>query len=244
MAVKAGDSGLELIPGLGDCVAERLGDESPAAYTEFARQYYQWVPIRDLEDRNPLDLCGAVVAHWRRAKRRGPGQAKVRVYNPNLERDGWHSPYTVVEIVSDDMPFIVDSVTMELSRQGYGIELIVHPVMRVIRDETGELVEVLGPPGGDGTAHAGQIAESVIHAQIVRQADPDRLSVLQAGVELVLEEVRAAVEDWGAMRARAQELATELEAGLPGVDVDELAESREFLRWLSRDHFTFLAYRE
>ncbi|MEA2212074.1 MAG: glutamate dehydrogenase [Solirubrobacteraceae bacterium] len=250
MAVRAGDSELELIPGLDGCVAERLADESPAAYVEFARRYYQWVPARDLEDRNRLDLCGAVVAHWRRVKRRAPGEAKVRVYNPDLERDGWHSPFTVVEIVSDDMPFIVDSVTMELSRQGYGIDLIVHPVMRVIRDETGELVKVLGQERDDENRSAatagpdGLIAESVIHAEVERQADPDRLSVLQAGVELVLEEVRAAVEDWARMRARAQELATELDTSPPGVDPHELEESRDFLRWLSRDHFTFLGYRE
>src|ERR1019366_3494737 len=87
---------------------------------------------------------GAVVAHWRRGRRREPGEVKVGVYNPELERYGWHSPYTVVEIVSDDMPFIVDSVTMELSRQGYGIELIIHPVMRVLRDSDGEILEVLG----------------------------------------------------------------------------------------------------
>jgi glutamate dehydrogenase len=252
MAVKAGDPDLELIPGLSDCVRERLAGEPPAAYEEFARQYYRWVPAQDLEDRSPLDLCGAVVSHWRQARQREQGEAKVRVYTPELERNGWHSPHTVVEVVSDDMPFIVDSVTMELSRQGYGIELIIHPVMRVMRDRAGELVEVFpwgagGPPGGGGTASedpAGPVSESVIHAEVRRQSDPDRLSVLQAGVELVLEEVRAAVEDWQPMRARAVELATELAQSPPGIDEHELAESRDFLRWLSQDHFTFLGYRE
>ncbi|HEX8975259.1 MAG TPA: NAD-glutamate dehydrogenase [Solirubrobacteraceae bacterium] len=253
MAVKAGDPELELIPGLADCVRTRLADASPAAYAEFVLQYYQWVPAQDLRDRNRLDLCGAVVAHWRWAQRRAPGEAKVRVYNPELERDGWHSPYTVVDIVSDDMPFIVDSVTMELSRQGYGIELIIHPVMRVIRDPDGEVVEVLGPRTGAGPYNGssdalpfadGYTAESVIHAEVAREADPDRLSVLHAGLELVLEEVRAAVEDWGPMRARAQALATELETVPPGVDPHELEESRAFLSWLSEDHFTFLGYRE
>ena len=147
MAVRAGDLELELIDGLSTCVAARLSGESETAYAEFVRQYYHWVPAKDLADRNPLDLCGAVVAHWRTAKHRLPGEAKVNVYNPDLERDGWHSPYTVVEIVSDDMPFIVDSVTMELNRQGYGIELIVHPVIRVVRDADGELTEVLEPGG-------------------------------------------------------------------------------------------------
>src|SRR6202020_2324124 len=128
---------------------------------------------------------------------------KVEVYNPVVDRDGWHSPYTVVQIISDDMPFIVDSVTMELSRQGYGIELIVHPVMRVVRDGDGELQEGLEPGG----VSFGFLAESVIQVEVVREPAPERLGVLHAGVELVLEEVRAAVEDWAVMRARTTELA-------------------------------------
>src|ERR1700722_1566925 len=198
VAVKAGDLELELIDGLSDCVAQRLPDEPPESYAEFVRQYYHWVPAKDLADRNPLDLCGAVVAHWRTAKHRERGEAKVLVYNPDLERDGWHSPYTVVEVVSDDMPFIVDSVTMELSRQGYGIELMLHPVMRVVRDGGGELVEGLEP----GAGAFGCMTESVIHAEVAYEADPERLEALRIGVERVLEEVRAAVEDWAEMRAK------------------------------------------
>ena len=240
MAVKAGDLELDLIDALSDCVAERLPGEPAESYAEFVRQYYHWVPAKDLADRNPLDLCGAVVAHWRTAKQRQPDEAKVLVYNPDLERDGWHSPYTVVEVVSDDMPFIVDSVTMELSRQGYRIELVVHPVIRVVRDAAGELTEVLEP----GTLAPGLQTESVIHAEVARQADSDRLAVLRAGVELVLEEVRAAVDDWAPMRGKATALATELRRESPPVAPHELSEAEAFLEWLGEDNFTFLGYRE
>jgi glutamate dehydrogenase len=164
----------------------------------------------------------------------------VRVYNPDRERDGWHSPHTVIEIVSDDMPFIVDSVTMELSRQGYGIELIIHPVIRVRRDHRGELVGLLEPgaPGSDA------IAESVIHAEVMREPDRDRLAVLAAAIERVLVQVRGAVQDWETMRERARTLARELGFGPPPVEPAELEEARAFLHWLSDDHFTFLGYRE
>ncbi|MGI8506483.1 MAG: NAD-glutamate dehydrogenase [Solirubrobacteraceae bacterium] len=240
MAVKAGDLELDLIDALSECVRQRLPDEPSASYEEFVRQYYHWVPAKDLSDRSPLDLCGAVVAHWRAAKQRHPGEAKVRVYNPELERDGWRSPYTVVEIVSDDMPFIVDSVTMELSRQGYGIELVVHPVIRVVRDDEGELLDVLEP---GGTA-PGLVTESVIHAEVARQADSDRLAVLRAGVELVLEEVDAAVEDWALMRARTTALSGELGRESAPVDPHERSEAQAFLQWLAENNFTFLGYRE
>src|SRR5947209_6707888 len=240
MAVKAGDLEHDLIESLGQTVGRQLAEEPPASYREFVRQYYHWVPAKDLADRDQADLCGAVVAHWRSARHRGRGEAKVNVYNPDRERDGWRSPYTVVEVISDDMPFIVDSVTMELSRQGYNIELIVHPVMRVVRDDDGELTQVLEPGG----SAFGFIAESVIHAEVAHEADPERLSVLRAGVELVLKEVRAAVEDWAPMRARTTGLATQLRRQAPPADPHELAEAEAFLAWLADEHFTFLGYRE
>jgi glutamate dehydrogenase len=240
MALKAGDLELDLIEALTERVRSRLPDEPVAAYVEFVRQYYHWVPATDLADRDPSDLCGAVVAHWRTARRREGDEPKVRVYNPVLERDGWASPFTVVEVISDDMPFIVDSLTMELSRQGHGIELLIHPVIRLVRGADGEIVQVLAP---DESA-PGMVTESVIHAEIARQSDSDRLSVLRAGVELVLEEVRAAVEDWEPMRDRVRQLADELRSTPPPLHPHELAEVRAFLRWLAEDHFTFLGYRE
>ena len=240
MAVKAGDLEHDLIESLGQTVGRQLADESPESYREFVRQYYHWVPAKDLADRDQADLCGAVVAHWRTARHRARGEAKVNVYNPDRERDGWTSPYTVVEVVSDDMPFIVDSVTMELSRQGCNIELIVHPVMRVVRDAEGELTQVLEPGG----VAFGFVTESVIHAEVAYESDPERLSVLSAGVELVLEEVRAAVEDWAEMRAKTTALATELRRQAPPAGPHELAETQAFLSWLADEHFTFLGYRE
>jgi glutamate dehydrogenase len=84
----------------------------------------------------------------------------------------------------------------------------------------------------------------VIHVEVVREPQPERLGVLQAGVELVLEEVRAAVEDWAAMRAKTTVLATELRRQAPPVDPHELAEAQAFLAWLAAEHFTFLGYRE
>jgi glutamate dehydrogenase len=240
MAVKAGDLEQDLIESLGQTVGRQLASEPPDSYREFVRQYYHWVPAKDLADRDQADLCGAVVAHWRTARRRARGEAKVNVYNPERERDGWASPYTVVEVTSDDMPFIVDSVTMELSRQGSNIELIVHPVMRVVRDDDGELTEVLEPGG----VSFGFVTESVIHVEVAHEPDPERLSSLRAGVERVLEEVRAAVEDWAEMRAKTTALATELRRQAPPAEPHVLAETQAFLAWLADEHFTFLGYRE
>jgi glutamate dehydrogenase len=236
MAVKTDDVELDVVDSVLDAVTARLGHEPSWPCAEFVRQYFHWVPAPDLRDREISDLAGAVLDHWEMALRRAVREPKVSVVNPAR----WSSPYTIVEIVSDDMPFLVDSVTMELSRQGYVIELLIHPVMRVVRDREGILVEVLSPEATSQSA----TAESVLHIEVVREPDPDRLAVLQAGIELVLAEVRTAVEDWPAMRARAGELARDLTHRPPPCDAHLLSECGAFLRWLAQDNFTFLGYRE
>ena len=101
-------------------VRERLGAEEAPQAEEFVRQYYRRVPPEDLAQLEPLDLYGAALAHWSFARHRDPGTPKVRVYNPEFEQHRWQSGHTVVELVSDDMPFLVDSVTMALSGPGAG----------------------------------------------------------------------------------------------------------------------------
>ncbi|HEX5192827.1 MAG TPA: NAD-glutamate dehydrogenase [Solirubrobacteraceae bacterium] len=239
MAVKAGDRELDLIDSVITTVTERIGQEPSIACQEFVRQLFHWVPAQDLNERDTDELAGMALAQYHLAAHRAPGEAKVNIYNPDPERDGWSSSHTAVEIVCDDMPFLVDSVTMELNRQEAAIELLVHPVMRFVREDD-ELVDVLAP---DRTAYGAQ-AESVIHVDIARQADPERLAVLRAGIDVVLEEVRAAVEDWGKMRAQTTVLATELRRQAPPCDHHQLDECEAFLGWLSDDNFTYLGYRE
>ena len=240
MALNTEDLESELIGALCERIREELPGERASMVSEFVRQYYHWLPASDLAGRQPEDLYGAALAHWNLVRQRAPGEAKVRVYNPDRARDGWSSPHSVIEVASDDMPFIVDSVTMELARQGYTIDLVIHPVIAVRRDVEGRVVEVLAP-----SEHADdEIAESVLHAEVVREPDLERLEELGEHIERVLEEVAAAVGDWQAMRDKALELAGELEGDPPGAEPAETGEVRAFLEWLADDHFTFLGYRE
>ena len=228
-----------------DTVCSRLRSQLPDDVSSqaetFVRQYYRWVPPEDLAERNALDAYGVALAHFNLARRRTPGTTTVRVYNPEFETHGWQSSHTAVEVVTDDMPFLTDSVTMELSRRGFGVHLLIHPVLQVRRDAEGRLQEVLSaqPDGAEGA-----IAESVIHAEIDRQTGPRQLEELRAGLADVLDQVRAAVEDWPEMRERALAIVAELEESPPPLDPDEVEESRAFLAWLEDHAFTFLGYRE
>ncbi len=221
-------------------VQEQLPEDQAPQVEEFVRQYYSWVSPEDLSERSPVDVYGAAVAHWNFARQREPGSAKIRVYNPRFEEHGWQSTHTVVEMVNDDMPFLVDSTRMEINRQGYGIHLMLHPVMRVRRDPEGRLVEVLDP-GSNNDEDA--ISESVIHVEVDRQTEHEVLEQLRECIEKILGDVHAAVEDWPRMREEARGIASGLEEEAPAAEED-LAEVRAFLEWISDDNFTFLGYRD
>ncbi|MCT7356203.1 NAD-glutamate dehydrogenase [Streptomyces sp. 15-116A] len=211
----------------------------------FLQRYYLHTAPEDLTDRDPVDIFGAAVSHFRLAENRPQGTANVRVHTPTVEENGWTCSHTVVEVVTDDMPFLVDSVTNELTRQGRGIHVVIHPQVVVRRDLTGKLIEVLAArPGGD-LPHDAHI-ESWIHVEIDRETDRGDLKQITADLLRVLSDVREAVEDWGKMRQAATALAEELPAEpVPGdLPPQQVEEARELLRWLADDHFTFLGYRE
>src|SRR6266850_2434774 len=205
---------------------------------KFAQLYYAEVDPEELAAREPRDLQGAATAQLAFA-RRFPGGTKVRAYNPLREQHGWQSTHTVVEIVNDDMPFLVDSVTMEANRQGLTLHLVVHPVLRVTRDASGELVEVSAP--ADSTA--GRL-ESFMHVEVDRQTDPAKLAELEGGIAKVLADVAAAVKDWRAMQARMVDVLSRIESARSAVPHAELEEGRAFLAWLLNHHFTFLGCRD
>ena len=218
-------------------VRARLAVPQRAFLERFVAGYYAQVDPEDLAERSIDDLYGAALSHWQFARRRPPGSACVRAFNPSVEEHGWQSTHTVLEIVNDDMPFLVDSVTMELNRQGLTLHLIVHPILAVRRAADGALAEV--EPQDAGASRR----ESFIHAEVDRLVEPARLAALAADLGRVLRDVRLAVTDWQAMRGRLAAIEADLAAQAPPVTADELDESRAFLRWLAEDHFTFLGYR-
>ena len=213
MSVK--DTDETLIDDVCSRVRELLADDSAADAEAFVRQFYRWVPPEELVERDALDLYGLAVGQLGFARRRRPGQTRLRVYNPVFETHGWSSTHTAVEIVTDDKPFLIDSISMELNRRGFGVHLMIHPVMDVRRDAEGNLVEVLAPGADDEDA----IGESVIHAEVDRQTDHARLEELRSELLRVIGEVSAAVDDWPLMRERALGLAAELSEAPPkGLD--------------------------
>ncbi|WP_183098777.1 NAD-glutamate dehydrogenase [Nocardioides pelophilus] len=208
--------------------------------------YYHHVGTEDLVDRSDVDVYGAYASHHQLAAERQPGTTKVRLYTPTVAEHGWSAGgHSVVEVVTDDMSFLVDSLTMELARQHRDAHLVLHPTFDVERDESGRLLAQHPVASGSATPPEGTLRESWMHVEIDRLTDDaGETERLADDVRRVLGDVRAAVEDWSAMQQQVREIVADLEDTPASLPEEEVSEGRELLTWLADEHFTFLGYRE
>ena len=225
-----------------ELVRAEVERQSPGREDEaerFAHHFYRHVAPVDLQRESSENLVGAVLSMWGFAQRRPADEAVVRVFTPDPVSHGWDSPHTVVEIVNDDMPFLVDSVTSLLTDLGIEVQIVIHPIVRVERDAEGKLqlwsISAEELPGG--------VAESFMSLQF-SSVEAERHDMLKAALVGVLADVRTTVEDYDATRDRVREVLEDLRDDPPPVKKEEVSEAIALLRWMDHDHFTFLGYRE
>jgi glutamate dehydrogenase len=230
----------EIIEKIVTLLQERVPEGKVAETEKFVRQYYRRVEADDLAERDIPGLCGAALAQLDFMREFKAGAPKVRVYNPEREKDGWQSAHTVIEIVNDDMPFLVDSVTMEINRLGLATHLTVHPVMKTRRDAAGGLREILPLDVGQSGP-----SESIMHVEVDRQTVPEKLAELEAGISRILGDVHRAVEDYPRMKEHLTRVVAEIRKPYPAGLIPEIVdENKAFLTWLADQHFIFLGYRD
>ncbi|WP_236793931.1 NAD-glutamate dehydrogenase [Amycolatopsis sp. GM8] len=210
--------------------------EAAAVYApdtaDLIRLYYRHLPAEEVLGDNPVDLVGAVRSHNQFAAQRAPGRPGVRLLNPTTAEDGWTRDATVVQIVTDDMPYLVDSVTAKLTRDGIQVHRLVHPIVVVSRDITGKLLEI-HPTADAGQPPTGAAVESWMYVEIDLITDPNRARELETHLTSVLADVREVVEDTDKMVHAALDVASRPTEKATG----------ELLEWLANGHFTFLGYR-
>ena len=206
----------------------------------FIREFYRDVPPDDVLCEEPEMLCGSALSLELFGERRKPGKAKVRAFNPKIENNGWNSGHTIVEIVNEDMPFLVDSVTMALNQLDLTVHVIIHPTFVVKRDKTGRTVGfTTGKESGKGA-----VRESFMHVQVSEQTSKSALKEIEKKILIVLADVRSAVEDWRSMLFEVASAIDELKVAPEMIQRAEVEEAIDFLSWARENHFTFLGFRE
>ncbi|HEY7814615.1 MAG TPA: NAD-glutamate dehydrogenase domain-containing protein, partial [Nakamurella sp.] len=210
--------------------------------------YFRHVPVED-QPKTAEDVIGIVDGHWRVGQRRRQGEVQIRVFNPAPSAaqeqsvgPGWTDTKTVIDIVTDDMPSLVEAVIGALSSRGVIVHRVLHPILIACRDAGGDLVTVV-----DESAPAEQAAfslrESWMHILIDRLSDAQRAEAIEDGLRLALDSVRAVVGDGGALTATVATAAGELRGTFSPRSAQEVAEAADLLYWLISGHMTFLGYR-
>jgi glutamate dehydrogenase len=199
---------------------------------DFLAKLFGLAVPEDLERYTAEELAAIAEQSWSFLGERKSGVPKLRFAPAAV-----HRGVAVLEMINDDMPFLVDSVVSELNRRALDIRLLVHPVFVVERDLAGKLVSFKG-------ARVGGQRESFIHLHIDGMEDAAQQADVLRDLEAVLGDVRVAVQDWQAMLARVNGIIADLRTSPPPLPVDEIAEAIQFLEWMADHHFTLLGARD
>ncbi len=219
----------------------KLAAEEPndAKLSTLAVKMYQAAVQEDLEVLADDELMQLATDSLGFMAKRRPGRAVVNIYNPDA-KDGHLAQITVIEMLNDDMPFLVDSVMNMLAARGFEILLVLHPIIDVERKTDGTLTSIKAQRGESSAAHR----ESLIHIHINRLVGARERKALLQDLQQALEDIRASVLDWRTMQSAVKDAMSSYQHNPPPVPVEELTEAMAFLQWLLDNHFTFLGIRE
>lgn len=211
-------------------------------FAEFVRQFYATAALEDLQSRSVDDLYAAAANFITLLHQRAPGEIKTRIYNPDFELHGWQSTHTIIEVLCDDMPFLVDTIRLVLARMHIASFLIIHMGgLHVVRDDRHESLRILKK--GAHTQHQA-CNEAAVLLEIECQTDPAILEALKLKLGKALDDNRLVAQDWTAMREKVRELTVELDHPPQALDKNEVEETQAFLKWIEDHHFTFLGIRD
>ena len=206
----------------------------------FIHDYYRDVPVKEIADRKSQSLACIAKNHFELALTWKRGRRKIRIYNPEKSLHGWESKYTIIQIVTANIPFLIDSVMMELNRQGYAINLTIHPLLHLQRDASGNITNIF--PFTRNIDN--NLLESFIYMEVDKETDSGKIKQLTTSLNRVLEDTRLAVADRKPMINTVNKIIKELETSPVPVKTSEVKQGISFLRWLLDNNFIFLGCRD
>ena len=213
-----------------------LPANAPEAQKNLLKALAARVPREDLEQYDPELFAEMTVRHWNLARARKPGDRKFEVGSAVLKGESYRK--TVIDFVNDDMAFLVDSIAAEINKKNLLIDLLLHPVVYVLYDKSGKMVDASDTPKKD------YVRQSHIHVHIRETLSEERLENLKTGLATALEDVYIANRDWKLMLERLKEARNELARAKTKYAAKDIERYCAFLDYLHDNNFTLLGYRE
>ncbi|MBP6381096.1 MAG: NAD-glutamate dehydrogenase, partial [Pseudomonadales bacterium] len=225
---------------LNEEIHRRAPQGEAAVLKAFAAEVIGAMDFEDVRDRRPADVWASIHYAWRYLQQYDPAGSKISLFNPRFEQHGWTSRHTAVLVLTHGIPFVSESLRLELNRRGIVIHMLVSSDLTVQRDAGHELRQIYPatvPPDGERRTR-----EALVYMEISRIGDPALLAAIEQSLAEVIAEVTVVVDDFEPMCARVRELVAALPGCSQGVAEPEWTENRAFLQWLLDGNFTFLGY--
>jgi glutamate dehydrogenase len=215
----------------------------------FTNQLYANVNSDSLLNHNITDLYGIALSYWQFIQQYKYSEEKyiIQVYNPSFEQYAWQSPHTIVSILTEDMPFLVDSLKIALHNQDIYSHLIIHPVLKIERNANGKFQKLFNTDVAKTNNYSNEV---LIHIEIDKQTstkhvgEDKHLEKIKQKLEQTLNILSTVVKDWQSMRNKMVEIIAEVENDNISLNNNENNDIYDFLNWLQKKHFLFLGYRE
>ena len=239
MTATATDSSSTLIAQVDEIISKKLSKTQAELVSKFSSNFYNSVAEADLIQRSPDELYASILSLWHFCQKSvTASKGLIRVSNPNIEEHGWQSKHTVIELLYTDMPFMVDSIRMELNRLGLNSHLMIHQPFAFKRNKTGKVTDISVIRDDSDTT-----VETPIYIEVDRESDAERLVALKDAIEKILSDVCITVSEWQPMKEKMAQVIVEVSNSPYPKSKDSLNEAMDFLRWIDEDHFTYMGYR-
>ncbi len=212
--------------------------KTPAIAREFAAKFLEKVPADDLKQITPEILVKTVQSHWELFKAKKDNAPSIRIYTPTQDEDGWSAGCTIIDVVQDDMAFLIDSIVAEIVRHGQLIQMLIHPTLHADYNAKGD------PKTFEADYRPGLQRLSLSHVQLRGTISEAQAEELRMGLISVMTDVRNATRDWSTMREHLREGQRQLSLAPAKFDDYVIEEYQAFLEYLYDNNFTFLGYRE
>ena len=238
MSLKTLDKSSVLIDKVVELIESKLNKKEAKEVASFVRSFFGTVSVEDLSNRIPSDLYASMLSLWNFIQSKSKTGSKIKVINPDFEKDGWQSKHTVIELLNDDMSFLVDSVRMEINRLGLTTHQVIHLPLQINRDNNGKLKSIARADSKSTNI------ETPMYIEVDRQSDVSKLKDIETQLLKILNDVNLVVHDWEPIKTQLSDTIEELKTCKAPINKKEQQESLEFLNWISNNHFTLMGYSE
>lgn len=221
-------------------IRQKFPKENAAIVERFVNKFYGNMDKNDLQDRNDSDLYGSAISLWNALNSITKEKQHIRVYNPELSKHGWQSTHTIIEIILEDTPFLVDSIRMALNRLHVTSHLFLHQPLHVQRGHDQKVVNIFEP--GEKTELT-QL-ETVLFIEVDRQTKDEEIKALAREIMSVIKEVELIVYDWQLMLNELNNIISDISNRNLPCSEEDIELSKEFLSWVAGGEFTLMGYRQ